>query len=113
MESREINLGLLMQLLTLFLYKLNKIPYLRRLRQHLRHILFASPKLYIKATAFITLAEAKSMQFITQIISILVLKVYYSFKHKGHIYILMEGPKVKTYLTSRYNNQKSLRRKFS
>ncbi|KAI3582985.1 hypothetical protein IWW34DRAFT_570301, partial [Fusarium oxysporum f. sp. albedinis] len=90
METREINSGLLMQLLTLFLYKLNKIPYLRRLRQHLRHILLASPKLYIKATAFITLAEAKSMQFITQIILILVLKVYYSFKHKGHIYILME-----------------------
>lgn len=89
MESREINSGLLMQLLTLFLYKLNKIPYLRRL-QHLRHILLASPKLYIKATAFITLAEAKSMQFITQIILIIVLKVYYSFKHKGHIYILME-----------------------
>ncbi|KAH7200409.1 hypothetical protein DER44DRAFT_790665 [Fusarium oxysporum] len=89
-ESREFNSGLLIQLLTLFLYKLNKTPYLRHLRKHLRHILLASSKLYIKATAFITLAEAKSTQFITQDISILVLKVYYSFKHKGHIYILME-----------------------
>ncbi|KAH7169292.1 kinase-like domain-containing protein [Fusarium sp. MPI-SDFR-AT-0072] len=34
MESREINSGLLMRLLTLFLYKLNKTPCLRRLRKH-------------------------------------------------------------------------------
>ncbi|KAM5511439.1 hypothetical protein FOXYSP1_11539 [Fusarium oxysporum f. sp. phaseoli] len=90
MESREINSGLLMRLLTLFLYKLNQTPCVRRLRKHPGRILLVSSKLCIKATAFTTLAEANAIQFVAQNTSIPVPKVYCSFKHKGRVYILME-----------------------
>ncbi|KAF4955404.1 hypothetical protein FGADI_4584 [Fusarium gaditjirri] len=90
MESREISSGLLMRLLTLLLYKINKTPCLRRLRKHPGRIFLVSSKLCIKATAFTTLAEANTMRFVAQNTSIPVPRVYCSFKHKGRVYILME-----------------------
>ncbi|KAF5710721.1 kinase-like domain-containing protein [Fusarium mundagurra] len=90
MESREINPGLLMRLLTLFLYNLNKIPCVYRLRKHPGRILLVSSKLCIKATAFTTLTEANTMQFVANKTSIPVPKVHCSFEYKGRVYILME-----------------------
>jgi aminoglycoside phosphotransferase (APT) family kinase protein len=90
MESQEINSGLCMRLTTLFLYKLNKISCLRRLRKHPGRILLVSSKLCIKATAFTTLAEANAMLFVARNTSVPVPKVYCSFKHKDRTYVLME-----------------------
>jgi hypothetical protein len=90
MKSQEINSGLCMRLITLFLYKLNKVSCLRRLRKHPGRILLVSSKLCIKATAFTTLAEANGMLFVAQNTSIPVPKVYSSFKHKDRMYILVE-----------------------
>ncbi|KAF5660621.1 kinase-like domain-containing protein [Fusarium circinatum] len=90
MESREINSGLLMRFFTLFLCSMNKIPCVRRLRKHPGRIVLVSSKLCIKATAFTTLTEANTMQFVANNTSIPVPKVYCSFKHKGRVYILME-----------------------
>ncbi|KAF4975447.1 hypothetical protein FZEAL_7767 [Fusarium zealandicum] len=90
MESHEINSGFCMRLATLFLYRLNRIPYLRRLRKHPGRILLVSSKLCIKATAFTTLAEANTMLFVAQNTYIPVPKVYCSFRHKDRVYILME-----------------------
>ncbi|KAF4485567.1 kinase-like domain [Fusarium agapanthi] len=89
MVSRGINSGLLMRLLTLFLYNLNKIPCVHRLRKHPGRILLVSSKLCIKATAFTALTEAKTMQFVANNTSIPVPRVYCSFEHKGRVYILM------------------------
>lgn len=90
MKAQEVNAGLLMRLFTLFLYKVNNLTWIRRLRKHPGRILLVSSKLCIKATGFTTLAEANTMQFVAKNTSVPVPKVYCSFEHKGRVYILME-----------------------
>ncbi|KAF5710592.1 kinase-like domain-containing protein [Fusarium globosum] len=50
----------------------------------------AYPPRVFKATAFTTLTEANTMQFVAKNTSIPVPKIYCSFKHRGRVYILME-----------------------
>lgn len=62
--SQEINASWYMRLVAIFLYKINTIPCLRRLRKHPGRVLLVSSKLCIKATGLTTLAEANSMLFV-------------------------------------------------
>lgn len=61
--------------------------------RYLINIVFLGSRIYIKSSRFTTLAEAEAMRFISVNTTVPVLKVYFAFKHKNQVYIVMERVK--------------------
>lgn len=89
-QATAINAGFFTKLWVRILYKLLSQRLVQRWRKHPTFIIFISSKLCIKASPFTRLAEAQTMQFISQNTSIPVPKVYTAFENKGRTFILME-----------------------
>ena len=66
------------------------IALLKRFRPRSGRILFLSSKLCVKYGATIHLSEARAMKLVAETTSVLLPKVYCSFRRKGITYIVME-----------------------
>ncbi|KIW21158.1 hypothetical protein PV08_01738 [Exophiala spinifera] len=75
--------------LALLIYKILSNQYIKRLCNNASHVIFFS-KFCIKSTDSTTLAEAQAMQFVSEVTTIPVPRVYCAFEHNGRVYILME-----------------------
>ncbi|KAL8400656.1 hypothetical protein RB594_000888 [Gaeumannomyces avenae] len=90
LEVAPINAGFFTRRWVLLAHKIFAQERVHRWMKSPSRIVFISPKLCIKKTAFTRLAEAHAMRFVSQNTTIPVPKVHSAFEHKGHTYILME-----------------------
>ncbi|ETS83078.1 hypothetical protein PFICI_04954 [Pestalotiopsis fici W106-1] len=87
-QPKSVNDGLLNRLLTLCVVKLIRKRIIQRKVKH-PGVMFIS-KYCIKSSAFTRLAEANTMQFVSENTTIPVPKIICAFEHAGRTYIVME-----------------------
>lgn len=96
MDNGAVNDHALARWLTIIFFKLLTLEVVARILKPPGRIVFVSPNICIKSTAFTTPDEAAAMQFVAKNTAVPVPKIYCAFEHKKRVYIVMERFKGQT-----------------